>query len=99
MKNDVLRQMDEYGSHGALRALVAQLPDDVEIVVKEGAGDWLPLAARHDCVAGIYMNRDYLHLLLAPDEARDLAETSGCKLQKVNKSTGYVRVRAAEAAE
>jgi hypothetical protein len=99
VKKDVLSQMDDFGCPGPLRRLVERLPDDVKIVVKSGVGDFLPLAANNDCVAGIYMNIPHLHLLLTPQDARHVAEATGCRLIKTNQTTGYVRVLPAEAAE
>ena len=94
MRDDVLRRMDSYGSAAPLRALISGLDDDVDVVVKHGVGDWLPLAAGADHKAGIYMNRQYLHLLLSPHDARYLSAAAGCRLVRLNKTTGYVRVNA-----
>ena len=98
MKNDVLAQMDMFGSAAFLRTLVEGLPDGADIVVKPGVGNFLPFAAADDRVAGIYMNKAYLHLLLSPADAMALSEVQGCRLVKVNGTTGYVGVSAVEAA-
>ncbi len=97
MKTDVLAQMDAFGSERPLRALVAGLPAGLDIVVKAGVGDFLPLAAGHESVAGIYMNKQHMHLLLDPVHAKALSNVPGCRLVRVNGTTGYVKVPAAVA--
>jgi hypothetical protein len=97
VKDDVLRQMDGLGCPAPFRRLIERLPDDVRLVVKPGVGDFLPLAAGNDCVAGIYMNVPHLHLLLTPADARRVADDTSCKLVKSNQVTGYVRVLPDEA--
>ncbi len=99
MKDHVLRQMDEFGCPAPLRRLVERLPDDVRIVVKPGVGDFLPLAAGNDSIAGAYMNTPHVHLMLTPQDARDVAAATGCRLVKSNSTTGYLRVFPEQAAE
>lgn len=99
MKDEVLRQMDEFGCAPALRAMVERLPDELAIVVKTGVGDFLPLAAADDCVAGVYMDHEHLHLLLTPADARAAAAATGCRIVKTNQETAYLKVVAAEAAD
>ncbi len=99
MKDRVLCQMDDLGCPAPLRRLVERLHDDVRIVVKPGVGDFLPLAADDDSIAGAYMNTPHVHLMLTPQDARDVAAATGCRLVKRNSTTGYVRVLPEQAAQ
>lgn len=99
MREHVLHRMDALGCAPALRQLVERLPEDVSVVVKAGRADWLPLAAADGCVAGVYMDVRHLLLLLTPQDARDVADATGCRLVRTNRSTGYLLVRAEDAAD
>ncbi len=99
MKDHVLQQLDDFGCPAPLRRLVERLPDDVRIVVKPGVGDFLPLAASTDSVAGAYRNTPHVHLMLTPRDARDVADVTGCTLVKSNPTTGYLRILPDQAAE
>jgi hypothetical protein len=99
MKSDVLRRMDERGCDAGLRRLIEALPDDLPIVVNPGVGDFLPLAGGADCVAAIYRDTEHLHLLLTPQDGKEVADATGCKLTKSNQATGYLRILATEAAD
>jgi hypothetical protein len=99
VKEDVLQRMDALGCAEGLRAVVSKLPDDLAIVVKPGRGDFLPLAAALDRKAGVYMGLQDMTLMLQPDDAGALAAQTACRIPRINATTGYVRVRAADAGD
>jgi hypothetical protein len=96
-KHQVIQQGAAYGSQPALLSLIDTLPDDVSVVVKDGVGDWLPVAATHGSNAGIYLNRRYLHVILDPEDARSLVADTGFRLSGINNASGYVKVTTEEA--
>jgi hypothetical protein len=97
MKDNVLRRMDELGCEPGLRTIIEQLPADVDVVVNEGVGDFLPLAGAPGATAGIYMNVRHCHLALDPADAHRLAAETGCRLIARARSTHRVKVTAAVA--
>lgn len=96
-KHQVIDEAAAYGSQPALLSLFDRLPDDVSVVVKEGVGDWLPVAATHASNAGIYLNRRSLIIILEPDDARSLVTDTGFRLAGINNASGYVKVTTEEA--
>ncbi len=98
MKEDVLLRMDALGCAEALRAVVSACPDDLAVVVKPGRGDFLPLAAALDRKAGVYLGVQDMTLMLQPSDAKAFAAQTGFHMPRLNATTGYVRVRAADAA-
>jgi hypothetical protein len=91
--------MEELGCEAGLLALIEQLPEDVDVLVNEGVGDFLPLAGAAGATAGLYMNVRHCHLALAPADAEGLAAKTGCRVRARGQTTHHVKVTAAVAAD